>query len=112
MRKKKEPETSPDMQIRYRGDGTKIMPLVKGKPIYPEVCDSAGTFMEVLKVLAAFDPERFGGESAHSIKGLIHLARHFCDVHGLDYQEIDKLAHIDYSGDRWDAQSKHFGDKA
>ena len=112
MSPKKDPDIPKDIKVRYLSDGTKIMPTVNGKTVYPEVCDQAGMFAELLRLLATFNPEIFKGDEAHAIKALIHLARHYCDVNGLDYQQIDKQAPIAYSGDRWDAQSKHFGEKS
>ena len=112
MRPKKTPESSPDLQIQYKADGTKILPIVNGKTVYPEACEKAGIFTEVLRLLATFNPELFDGEKdSHAISALIHLARHYCDVNGLEYQEIDKQAHIAYSSDKWDSQVKHMGDK-
>ena len=112
MRPKKTPESSPDLQIQYKADGSKILPIVNGKPIYPEACEKAGIFASVLKLLATFDPEIFSGEKdSDAITAVIHLARHYCDVNGLEYQEIDRMAHIEYSTDQWDSQVKHLGDK-
>ena len=112
MRKKKEGKTSEDMQIRYLADGTTILPMVKGKPIYPELAAKVAIMDEVLKVLASFNPDLFGGDAAEQIKGLIHHARHFCDLYGLDYIDIDRLAHMAYSKDRWEGHLKHEGEKS
>ena len=111
MPRKKKIEKTGKLEIRYLADGTKIMPIVNGKPIYPEVAHMAGRFERLLSGLASFDPDRFSGEPGEAIKGFIHLARHFCDLYGLDYQDIDRQAHIDYSSDRWDANAKHTGGK-
>ena len=111
MPKKKGPENSSDMSIRYLADGTTILPVVNDKPIYPELAAKVAIMDEVLRALASFNPDVFGGDAADQIKGLIHHARHFCDLYGLDYQDIDKLAHMAYSQDRWLAHAKYEGEK-
>ena len=112
MRQKKEGETSKDMQIRYLADGTTILPVVNDKPIYPELAAKVAIMDEVLRALASFNPDIFGGDAADQIKGLIHHARHFCDLYGLDYTDIDRLAHMSYSQDRWLAHAEHEGEKS
>ena len=112
MPPKKETENSPDMQIRYLADGTTILPVVNGKTIYPELAAKVAIMDEVLRALASFNPDIFGGDAADQIKGLIHHARHFCDLYGLDYIDIDRLAHMAYSKDRWEGHLKHEGEKS
>ena len=42
---------------------------------------------------------------------LIKLARHWADMYGHEYTELDKQAHADYSSERWEAHADHYGDK-
>jgi len=108
----KEAENSPDMQIRYLADGTTILPVVNDKPIYPELAAKVAIMDDVLRALASFNPDIFGGDAADQIRGLIHHARHFCDLYGLDYSDIDRMAHMAYSKDRWEGHLKYEGEKS
>jgi len=115
MRRKKTPAppTEPiDLQIRHLADGTEILPIINGKEMFPELIKYAIRFDNILRLLGKVEPDTFDEKDpAGTILQVAHLARHFCDLHSLDFQIIDRDAHAVYAEKRWSAHEAHHGTK-
>jgi len=110
--RKKKRETSPDLRVKYMADGTAIHPVVNGKEIFPAMIEHVTRFDNIIDVLAGYDPQGFHKKSpTEAIHLLMKLARHWADMYGADFVAIDKLAHAEYSSERWEAHAEHYGDK-
>lgn len=112
MPRKKKREKKPDLRIKYMADGTAIHPVVNGKEIFPAMIEHVTRFDNILDVLAGYDPQGFHKKSpTEAIHLIMKLARHWADMYGADFIAIDKLAHAEYSSERWEAHAAHYGDK-
>ena len=112
MPRKKKRETSPDLLIKYMADGTAIHPVVNGKEIFPALIEHITRFDNLLDVLAGYDPQAFHRKKPdETLMLLLKLARHWADMYGAEFTAIDKLAHAEYSSERWAAHAEHYGDK-
>ena len=112
MPRKKTRKKKPVLRIKYMADGTAIHPVVNGKEIFPAMIEHVTRFDNILDVLSGYDPQGFHKKSpTEAIHLIMKLARHWADMYGADFIAIDKLAHAEYSSERWEAHAEHYGDK-
>jgi hypothetical protein len=109
---KKKRDTNPDLRVKYLADGTAIYPVVNGMEIFPALVEHVNRFDNLLQVMAGYDPQGFHIKTpVESVILFMKLARHWADMYGADYKEIDRQAHAIYSEERWTEHETHYGDK-
>lgn len=104
-----EPTTPGSLEVRYLADGAKVMPVVNGKPMYPECMAKSQGFADVLEVLACSPslkgsrPEEDTDDSTDLdlVVNLLDQARHWADLQGIDFATVDREAHAAYAALRW-----------
>ena len=113
-RKSKPKKTSEEMRIRHLADGSKVLPVVKDKTIYPDTADRVLDIEKILILLPLKFPNLFSAHAksdSDKLSELLIWVRFFCDFYGLEFLDIDRQAHAEYNGLRWHLHAKYTGEK-